>query len=330
MHLFIEYEFLFEFESLSEREMLSVGYKCLDRIFREYTELVLYFDKDSDWLRTNSLYYDLITNYNLNLHVIGEFNSYFDRITEIPNQSLILTKTELIDTIKVQEMGALNFSIANFDVKIRRYIEDYEIEFDLSDMEKRFNWRDIGFISETPFKSVVIDDSYILIDEKNQRLNDNLIPLLNEILKKKSSKISLTIFTEKIQNGDERKFQLSEIQCVQKRYSYIESILSKSLGSLCIVKNSFFKDKFDEHDRFLYTPFCLISIGKGFNLFPVKTNNSTVYCSNIFKKSTYKKMNNHFNLLKDKTIRLNSSSFQVIPTNLKVYPDADQVRLYKD
>ena len=168
MHLFIEYEFLFEFESLSEREMLSVGYKCLDRIFREYTELVLYFDKDSDWLRTNSLYYDLITNYNLNLHVIGEFNSYFDRITEIPNQSLILTKTELIDTIKVQEMGALNFSIANFDVKIRRYIEDYEIEFDLSDMEKRFNWRDIGFISETPFKSVVIDDSYILIDEKNQ------------------------------------------------------------------------------------------------------------------------------------------------------------------
>lgn len=328
MHLFIESSFLVDFEVHFDPETSNIAYKCLDRIFREYTAVNLYFDDESTMIEFNSLYYELITNYNTNPITVGDFNEYLETVNVLPNQTLFLTKNDLRNKSKVERLGALSFTFNNFEEKINVLLKDFDQLFDLSDPVENFKWQDLRFVSQLPFKSVVIVDSYIIKDANTQRINDNLIPLLKEILYNHTCKVAVTIYTDEVTNPDERKKRLSEIDCVKKRHQFIQSNLSESIDSLLIVKSSFSKDKYDQHDRFLYTPFCMISVGKGFNLFPMRISNSSIVCSSIFEKKTYKMMKNHFNNLKvttDKLLRL-----EVISTNLKIYPYTNNVKLFID
>jgi hypothetical protein len=328
MHLFIESGFLIDFEILFDPETSNSAFKSLDRIFREYTSINLYFDDESKLIEFNSLYYELITNYNTNPKVIGDFDVFLDTVNDLPNQTLFLTKTDIRNNSKVEDLGALYLTFGNFEEKIKKYLEDFDQIFDLSDPQCNFKWQNLGFISQLPFKSVVIDDSYILSDKNRQRINDNLIPLLKEILSNHRSKVVLTIYTDEVMNEEERKKRLSEIECVKKRHQFIQSTLSKSIDSLCILKSSYFKDKYDQHDRFIYTPFCMVSVGKGFNLFPMKLGNSSIVCSSIFKKATYNMLKNHCNNLRNTTDKL--INLEVITTNLKIYPNADKLKLFID
>jgi hypothetical protein len=72
----------------------------------------------------------------------------------------------------------------------------------------------------------------------------------------------------------------------------------------------------------------MVSVGKGFNLFPMKLGNSSIVCSSIFKKATYNMLKNHCNNLRNTTDKL--INLEVITTNLKIYPNADKLKLFID
>ena len=58
-------------------------------------------------------------------------------------------------------------------------------------------------------------------------------------------------------------------------------------------------EKFEFHDRLIYTNYSMTKSGKGFNLNNIKLINSEVITSSIFNKKTYKKYLNHFDSIQE-------------------------------
>ena len=325
MHLYIEADFLIDFEILFEENKNSRPWKILHQIFTEFTGIKLLFDTE-DKLMEQSYYYSRLTDLNPKTEEVGAFDQHFSTKHRLANQTLILSCKELSDSNKIHEMGGLQFTFENFPSKIEAFIETNDREFDFSDPELKFQWNDLLFLSEIPFNNIVIDDSYIIADKANQKLKDNLIPLLKTLLNRKIEKCSVTIFTMEVLNNDDIRKRTDEIAAVKSRHQFIQSQLASKINKLCFIKKDLTKTFYDQHDRYIYTPFFIISCGKGFNLIPYKTNNSEIICKTFLHKATYRKLQNHYKNFKEVVEKLDRK--EVISSMLKFYPNKAAVNLY--
>lgn len=326
MHLFIEEAFLIDFEIDYNIEQSSIGQNCLHKIFTEYTGLRLYFDNLSILKDLNSKYFNFLTDYNPNILEIGNFDSYFEDKNELPNQTIILSTEVLKNQSKIEILGGLCLDYLNYQSKIKTIIEKLHFKFSFSEDITYFSWDKLEVLSIIPIKTIVIDDPYVLLNEKNQLLKDNLIPMLKCILKHQNNKTSLTIFSDKINNSNEK--SINEIDCVKKRYQLLENELNEKISSICIAKSKKYRQEYDQHDRYLYTPFTIIGIGKGFNLFPFSKNNSKIEVSTIFEKYYYNEMKNHYKNLNNIYQKLEKVEY--ISSHLKIYPDSLNLKLHID
>jgi hypothetical protein len=296
MNLFVEAEFILDFEITFDENRASVGQNVLFRIFKEYTELKIYFDDENILINEESLIFNLITDNQPNYFVVGSFEEYFSSNPSLPDQTIVLTKAPISGKAQIESNGGISLTWDNFEKRIKYIFESLHQEYLLSDNEFS-SWSLLNKFSLLPIKKVIIEDPYILSDTYNQKITENLIPLLSNLLDGQTTRLPLYIYTSEILNSYEVKQNIKIEKAIKKRYNLLLSRLSKYVNQVVFIESNVSKKVYYQHDRYLYTSYGLISVGEGFNLFPLTPSNSSVICSTIFDKGTFKKHKAHLKRL---------------------------------
>ncbi|GHA76634.1 hypothetical protein [Pontibacter akesuensis] len=147
-----------------------------------------------------------------------------------------------------------------------------------------------------PINSVLIVDGYILSDKSQQRIDNNLKPLLKSLLpnKKTDVPVDITIITEE-------QSKTSNFQALQQSLvNYLKEELTELEFSLSIVRfdrNLLYKLKtegFSIHDRRIITNYFWIESGIGFNIINDK---GKVKDSDSFINYKFNLLGHNYNLL---------------------------------
>lgn len=320
MTLFVEAEFILDFEITFDENRATIGQSSLFRIFKEYAELKIFFDDETLLIKEESLIFNLMTDNQPNYSAVGSFEEYFSLNSTPPDQTLILTKAKISSKDQIESNGGICLNWEDYEQKIKTIFDSLHQEYLLS--ENEFNsWTLLNKFSLLPITKVIIEDPYILSDSFNQKITDNLIPLINNLLKEQKSRSPLYIYTSEVINSYEEKQSIRIQTAIKKRYNLLLTRLSKYINKLVIIESNVLKKEYYQHDRYLYTSFGLISIGEGFNLFPLTPSNSTVVLTTIFEKGTYKKYKSHLKKLNNITKSLfneeiNNYKFKIYPENV--------------
>jgi len=108
-----------------------------------------------------------------------------------------------------------------------------------------------------PVNSILINDSYILIDQPNQTIRDNLSKLLMELSQRGPKSVPLEII---ICSDPPAKFQVNFKQKHAKITAELDLLLGKDNYKLNLIKYS-------SHSRFILTNYFLIRCENSFNFF---------------------------------------------------------------
>jgi len=284
MNIFLEKEFIENFELMYVDNAHIIEWELLYTLFTEYTNINLFINtKEEDFEKIIKSSQILITLSDINPNI----KIYSDLKNEIQNsnaiQTLVFTEYEKDWFKEIDCNTILHFTYSNFAEKLKEFIKRNHLEFDLSDKESKFNWKLFHFIADSS-NVIFISDPYILKDKDGQKISQNLIPLLKNNLR----------------NDQKYKvFIISDLKGVK-----VDKILQVLYSKLADFKIKFYiiniiKDNkiMNFHDRLLYTNYSITTSGIGFNIDPKKTYNSEISTKTIFYKKTYKKYVNHFMLI---------------------------------
>ncbi len=125
-----------------------------------------------------------------------------------------------------------------------------------------------------PFNSLIIFDLYLLGDKDGQKINDNLFPLLENLLEGKNlkSELHITIITEYFKD---------KIELIHNRISeFVSKINGVKKFNLNIIKHDkrFYPRNFqDLKFRRIYTNYLVIEEEKGFNCFKKKNETGLIH-----------------------------------------------------
>ena len=318
MNLFVEAEFILDFEITFDENRATIGQSTLFRIFKEYTELEIYFDDESLLIKEESLIFNLITDNQPNYSAIGSFEEYFITNKLLPEQTLILTKATISNKALIESNGGICLTWDNFEERIKFIFDSLHQEYLLAENEFS-SWTLLNKFSLLPIKKVIIEDPYILSDSFNQKITENLIPLISNLLEGQTTRSPLYIYTSEVINSNEVKQNITLEKAIKKRYNLLLSRLSKYVNQVVFIESNVSKKEYYQHDRYLYTSYGLISVGEGFNLLPLTPSNSSVVFSTVFDKGTFKKHKAHLK-------KLGVISSSVFEDNDKIY----KFKLYPD
>lgn len=125
------------------------------------------------------------------------------------------------------------------------------------DEANRFNSWDCLDSFVHPVNSILINDSYILNDQPNQKIKDNLLPLLKKLLRKRSESlpVEIIIFAD-------------PAPARQLDYKKIHALLSAELDQV-LGPNRYHLNlvRYSKHKRFILTNYLLIRCENSFNFF---------------------------------------------------------------
>lgn len=180
-----------------------------------------------------------------------------------------------------EKFGFEYLSSSNISDRWRIYSstrEDYKMKVTKDqdfNSEIRFDsWNKLNNFNH-PVHSIIIDDHYILTNNSNQQLKDNLYPLIKKLTKNccKNRVLHLTIITEKLYAP------------IDKVYEDLRFIFDKDLGlnyhfNIILHNKSMYPSNFEDLKwRRIYTNYFIIKSDKSFNFF--KQNGSINQKSDI-------------------------------------------------
>lgn len=278
MNVYLDKDFLADFEKLNADS--DNIYQIVKNIFTEYPQVKLF------------------SNININIENIYEFedakknseiiNLYSSKNSFVPEFLDIEESLEKIDIVfcykqetwfkKAKEKGVLCFHFDNFRARISEIVKIYHYRIDLLEP---FTFELLKFVP--PITKIEIEDNYILVDGDNQKIKDNLVPLLEIITKKAVDTLEVDIFT--IVQQKKQVYEDAEKFIITRFCPEVNSLKSVRFRLLDVSSQ---KDFF--HDRMILSNFQIIESGKGFNLLPYKESNSIITSCTIFDFFTYKRM----------------------------------------
>ncbi len=284
MNIFIEKEFIENFEIMYSDNAYLVEWKLLYVLFTEYTNINLFINS------TNEDFENVIKSSEILLKLSDinpNIQPYSDLKNEIINsnsvQTLVFTETEKDWFKEIDCSTILHFTYSDFADKLKEFIKNNQLEFDLSDRECEFNWNLFHFIANSS-NFIFISDPYILKDKDGQKISHNLIPLLrNNLHKDQSYKVFIICDLADVKVNKILQALYSKLADFDFKFYFINIIKGSKPMYL--------------HDRLLYTNYSITTSGIGFNIDSNKTYNSEVLTKTIFYKKTYKKYVNHFKLI---------------------------------
>jgi hypothetical protein len=321
MDLYIEKDFLDNFDLEYNDKTASPSQLVLYSIFKEYPEVNIYMDcdfndtKEVESYQDNNRAFSAITkNETSRLYRFFSFDQFLEEEHKISfEQTLIFTHKakEWFDKFKIK--GVLCFSYDDYESKIQNIISKCrDIRIDLSDPSNfPFSWNKIEILQTLlPLNKIIINDSYLL---RKKHLEKNLYPLIKSISKNTATSKYFwsNIFPKQDQNKKEPYFNMHDIyDLLEDKYKTSEIKIIHNNGTYYneyLKKDEYFKDSniqekmknFKFHDRLLYTNFYVIDCAIGFNFDIEKQSNSQIIIETIFEKYSYKRLKNHSKKMED-------------------------------
>ncbi len=309
MELYIEKEFLDNFYMDYNNDSIQQRVK---NIFIGYGSKRVYIDfdiNDFEKIENENEYFALICNTipptpvkSIKEHLFSKSNF---------EQNLIFMNKEHDWFLDAENKGALCFSFDNYKGKINEIIDKLHFKIDLS--ENFMGWEFLQNFKTINFNNLVISDGYILSDKNRQKIEENIIPILKNLISDKKENINISILTKELNPiKPEDKYKREK---AKKRYGKLNSIFSNYKAKFFIILSDFPSD-FVLHDRNISTNFSLIDCGEGFNLMPYKASNSQIISETIFDKYTYNRLKNikkkQFDYI-EKLKKLDTVKFKMYP-----------------
>ena len=290
MELYIEKDFIDNF--FIDYDEFHIIHKIVGSIFKEYHNLTVLMNVTIENVE------DLV-----NLKKENGFIAYLCNNNQppIPVDSIkddLFSKSKFEQTIvfmdekkdwflEAENKGVLCFSFDNFKEKINEIINNLHFNIDLS--EKFYGWEVLKNFKSIRFNSISISDNYILSDKTQQKMDENVFPLLKNVFFDKENKIKISFFTKELNPISKNDKHIKEK--AKKRYNKLNSAFANFDTTFSIILTDL-SSGFDFHDRIIMTNFSILESGKGFNLIPFKKSNSQIISRTIFDKYTYKRLNN--------------------------------------
>jgi hypothetical protein len=295
MELYIEKEFLDNFYLEFDEKTASASQKIVATILKEYAEVEWFIDCKIDSiellesLKNDNPYFHARSIYSSPISVRSIKEHFFEKSK--CEQTLIFAQNneDWFDTAELK--GAICFSLNNYKTKIESIIYSCHFKIDLSDQFR--GWEFLSNLKNIPFNKIMINDGYILADKSTQKIQDNLIPILQNIIGKNyQQKSELEIYTKDLNPLQPGTFEQIKDEA-DKKLRRLNSVFANYQLKIKIISNTLQKGKYDFHDRLLYLNFLIIDSPKGFNLMPYKKSNSQITIETIFDKYTYNRIKNH-------------------------------------
>lgn len=172
---------------------------------------------------------------------------------------------------------------------------DYPLELKLKD------WNKLEFFKH-PLNSIIVCDRYILVDKYRQKIDENLIVILEILLscKNVSENVDVMILSQEILSSNSSSLK-DKLVRVHSRIQSKLSKLKKKINLNIILFDSNFENygSYEKiHDRRIYTNYFRMSSGPGFNLFHKNGNTVESFHETdfevkfIFKYQNYLKTKN--------------------------------------
>ena len=301
MDLLIEHDF---FEVFMEDYFNQTKPLELEAMFASYTGIKLYTDMSDDYIlmqpilkrlrnRNKSLYSkeDFISKSNS-----GNFRGLSMAFSSSDNQNW---KSKFVQN------GGLYFDSVTYKEKIAQIVENHQTIY--LNKVGYFQWSNILPFKHLPSKGVLIADNYILSHE--DKIKKNALPIIKQLGKNQNRVTILTCTNSntkrvKTENGyqeAQKKLRRSVLDEIKSNQARIDSYKSEENINVRVQVLPFYKGilhkdhKFDLHDRRLITRYSVITVGKGFDLLPLKRkeiNDYKVTVRTLFDKEAYDDIKN--------------------------------------
>lgn len=289
MNIYIEKEFLDSFSIDYDEEKASIIQKIVFDMFTKYPEATKFINyqietaEEFEKLKKENYLISLMSAENKSPIPVKLLKDQLFRGNF--SQDIVFTKYEKNWFKEAERRGALCFTFENYEAKIDELIKKLSFKIDLSEEFTSWNILPNGF----PFNKLIIADGYILTDKSNQRMDENIIPLLQNLLKgKEEDKVTIEFYVK----AEKQTKELNERDLTQKITS-VRKMLKDYQIEFKVINNSYYAcNTYDFHDRTIINSFQLIECGKGFNLFPFKKSNSQIISETIFDFYSYKRIKN--------------------------------------
>ena len=315
MELYIEKEFLDNFYLEFDESSASSSQKIVATILKEYAEVEWFIDcktetlEQIETLKAENPFFHARTVYSSPITVNSVKDYFFEKSK--CDQTLIFTQNNEDWFNEAERKGALCFSYENYRQKIENIVQKCHFKIDLS--EGFQGWGFLNNLKNTPFNKILINDGYILTDKDSQKMSDNLIPILQNIMDKNyQTKTDVEIYTKDLNPPQPGTFEQIKSE-VDKKLRRLNSVFANYQLSLKIISNTLQKGKYDFHDRLIYLNYLIIDSPRGFNLIPHKKSNSQLTVETIFEKYTYNRLRNHKKMHNDylkKIVNLETLEFK--------------------
>ena len=319
MEIYIEKAFLDDFY-LSLNNPPTKEEECLLAIFSKYGDVNKYVNVNIDSVQSlekqkndNPIFSSLFEVGSLTLIETVSFFEYIKAsINNNPKLVFCLNKKDWFE--RAEKMGCICLSFENFKNKIKAFL-DCHMELTLF-IEEFKGWSSLNPLSSFPNNELFLNDDYILTDTAGQKIDDNLIPIFQNILNDKSNSI-VHIFTKDFRV----KPDVSEKRKEKAKKVY------KRLKKNCLNNNEFViysKEYMPNsgmvlHGRTIVSHYFKIYSPKGLNLIPFKKSNEIFRVMTIFDKRTYIEIKEELKIYNDWLTKLNAGSWKSL--EFVNYPD---------
>ena len=310
MELYIEKEFLDNFYlDYSSKPIQEI----VKEIFIRYGEKRVFIDFNSEnfgKLDAENEFFALISNI-IPPTPVNSIKEHLFSQSDF-SQTIVFTNNEEDWFEAAGNKGALCFNFDNYQKKIKEIIDKLHFKIDLS--EGFEGWEFLQKIKAIKYNELFVSDGYILSDKTNQRIEDNIIPILKSLVSDRNKNINIFILTKDL--GPIKPEEKYKKEKAKKRHLKLNSVFANYNTKFAILLNDFPFD-FVLHDRNIATNFSLMDCGEGFNLIPYKASNSQIISETIFDKYTYDRLKN----IKKQQIKYIEKLRRLETLKFKMYPE---------
>ena len=290
------------------------GQEILKSILTDYGDrrvFVNYALEDFGRLKLENEFFALMGNTLAPIPVESLEKQLFNHSTF--EQLLVFVNEEQNWFEKARQKGALCFCFKDYETAIEAIIDQLHFRIDLS---KGFmGWQFLERFRDLPLNKLIVTDGYVLSDKANQKVEENILPILKSLLQERKESIQIGIITKELNPISDKPEHIREK--AKKRYDLLNRTFARLQAKFKIIMDGI-ENPFDFHDRIIQTNFSLTECGKGFNLSKSKPSNSQIISETIFDKYTYDRLKNHCRMQKEyikKLKELDTLRFKMYPEN---------------